>query len=164
MYLKAGERTQICIPLMMRCPATSFRDWLYVFQTDCKITAGTGLAAGAGIADEDLDGCRIRAGADEHVVPVHGRIHISRTGVSGDPAPCARVRSFPVLHVQPLYFPMRTAVSRGPRVNCVGTMSCVSCPAGWQIPLEAQARCHWRPSGSCGRVKVCSSQWALTRI
>ena len=53
-----------------------------------------------GIAGEDLDGCRIRAGADEHVVPVHGRIHISRTGVSGDPAPCARVRSFPVLQVR----------------------------------------------------------------
>ena len=49
MYLKAGEKTQTCIPLMMRCPATFFRAWPSGFLTDCKIKAGTGLAAGAGI-------------------------------------------------------------------------------------------------------------------
>ena len=53
-----------------------------------------------GIAGEHLDGCRIRAGADEHVVPVHGRIYISGGRISGDPAPCTRLRGFPVLQVR----------------------------------------------------------------
>ena len=39
----------------------------------------------------------------------------------------------------------------------------VSFPAGKVIPFESQTRCHFCPLGSWGRVKVCSSQWALIR-
>ena len=59
---------------------------------------------------------------------------------------------------------IRTALSRGPRVNLDETMSGGSSPAGKEMPLELQTRCHFRPLGMPGRSKVCSSQCALTRI
>ena len=64
----------------------------------------------------------------------------------------------------PSHCPISTALSLGPRVNLDGTINGASSPAGKKIPFESQTSFHCMPFGRTGRVKSCSSQWALIII